>query len=286
MHGTIRAPTSESGLTRIALDPHLRLSMSDAKELLSMLQRTPGGAGMTMHWQADTQSPEVRVQAQPEHFDHAVEKLLNEVGGFGPLGRTVAEDPEGVAHVAGRVLVLTPDEGIREVVVAFLSVMGFEPQSASTGAEAINCLRTEEHDLLVVGTAGLGDMSIADFLHAVRHYVEMTTPVVFWTGGEPTELQDVAADLATPLRVLNKPNDFQGFRRAIAEALEWRHMLRLRRRVRRYIAEEVGRRVRRIEVDLFGEDWRGEAPESDADLARRAIEDTPIAFSTSGSAST
>ncbi len=245
-------PPGECGLTRLVHAPNLHLSLEEAQELLTVLQRMPGGEGMTMHWQADGRSPEVLVEAQHEHFERTVDKLLNEVGGFGPLGKLAPPDPEHIAHVAGRILIVTPDDNIGEVLVAFLNVMGFDPELVDSGTEAVERIKEQEYDLLVVGNTQLGAMSALEVMSTLGPYLRMTTPVLYWTGHIDVELQEAIAGLGTPLRMLSKPNDFHAFRSAVEECLEWRHMLRLRRHVRRFVTEEVARRVRRIETDLFG----------------------------------
>ncbi|MDJ0975539.1 MAG: hypothetical protein QNJ98_13845 [Planctomycetota bacterium] len=257
---TTQAAIGESGLTELALAPQLRLSLEKAQELLALLERMPGGEAIEMHWQADEQSPKVQVAPHRERFDSAVDALVQEVGGFGPLDDGSAGWRERVGTTPARVLVVTADQTIQEIAVGFLNVMGLDPVAVDAGYAAVNRVEAREYDVLLIGSTRLGDVDIKDVLSALKPYLAMTTPVLFWTGDAYTDIHELATDLGTPLRVLTKPNDFEGFRRAVREALEWRHLFRMRRHVARYVREEVARQVRQIETDLFGAPLEAPSP--------------------------
>ena len=242
----------EVGRTRIVFAPELELTLPAAQELVSMIEHASGVKGMTVHWQADDRSPEVLVRAGVQHFERVVDKLLAGTGGFGILGTPGDPVPVSDETRRGRALVVSSDSAMREIATMFLHVLGLEPEVAETLAEAEACVRREEYDVLVVATLDAEADDVGTFLTALEPQLGMSTPVVFWTEAFLADVPGWLSGLRAPLLLMSRPNDFHDFRDKLQRALEWRHLVRLRRRVRAHVEEEVIRRMRAFAADLLG----------------------------------
>jgi hypothetical protein len=240
------------GPTRIVFAPELELSLSEAQELASVIERWSGTRGLTIHWRADDRSPEVLVDAAPRHFERVIDKLLAEIGGFGPLGTPADPVPLDDEERSGRALVVASEPSMREICVMFLSVLGLAAESVATYAEAEQRVRSAEYDLLVVGSLDVEADDPSAMLAALEPHLGMTTPVLFWTEAFLADAPAWLEGLQAPLMLFSRPNDFHDFRAKVRRALEWRHLVRMRRRVRAYIDEQVAVRMRAFSESLLG----------------------------------
>jgi FixJ family two-component response regulator len=246
----------EKGQARVEFAPHLELSLSESRQLAALIDGWAGVKGVTVHWQADRTSPEVCVKATDADYEHALDQLLAEVGGFCRVGShedSFAERPE---KRIGRALVVSSDYALRECAVMYLAVMGFEVDDLSSGRAAQALIQKEEYDLLIVGSVEPVEGGMAGLLGTLEPYLDMTTPVIFWTGAILSDAIEIVQHLRAPLIVLSKPNDFSAFREKVMRALEWRHLVRLRRRVREHVDEVVAMRVADCMRDVRAESER------------------------------
>ena len=154
---------------------------------------------------------------------------------------------------------VTPDEALREIGASYLAVIGLDVDDVATAEEAMTRVQEEEYDLLVVTNTNPGEASAHQLLQALEPYLIMTTPVIFWTGARLESAAKALQDLRVPLMLMSKPNDFRDFREKVGRALEWRHLVRLRRRVRAHIESQVAARVSAIAADILGPSVRPQA---------------------------
>jgi two-component system sensor histidine kinase RpfC len=139
-------------------------------------------------------------------------------------GRTVAGSTHPVHSGAqgewtGRILVAEDSEMNRQVFKGLLECWGFDVNFAHSGAEALQRLREDIFDLLIVDIQMPG-MSGLELISRYRRLVpeESRIPVVVVTGDVTEEVEDECAGLGVD-RFLSKPVEAQRLRTVLSELL-------------------------------------------------------------------
>src|SRR5918996_5071041 len=110
-----------------------------------------------------------------------------------------------------RVLVVDDERLVREMLSDFLTTVGDEVCTASSGAEALEVVRTFQPDVILVDMVMPG-MSGADVLDAVRR-AGLTVPVILITGHAVTIPQHFFA-------VVRKPFDLRKLAKVVTAAMD------------------------------------------------------------------
>jgi DNA-binding response OmpR family regulator len=103
-----------------------------------------------------------------------------------------------------RVLIVDNDERVLRVIDGFLANSGFETSTASDGNSALDVLKSEECDLVLVADH-LSDFFLDGFLKALQHFP--TRPAVIVMQSQPPRSWDVG-----PFRSLGASGPVNKFR--------------------------------------------------------------------------
>lgn len=137
-----------------------------------------------------------------------------------------------------RILLVDDEPSVRELALRVLERAGHEVTVAATGRQGLELFRAHGCDVLFVDK-NLPDGSGLDVIRAVRA-AEPDLPVILVTGAP----ERLAHDAARPDVYLAKPfKTLSALAEAVAEALEKRRIMKLRRDAQRQL-DEVSRQLR------------------------------------------
>jgi hypothetical protein len=238
---------SELGQARVIFSPDLEVSLKQARELVAMIQYWSGLKGLTVEWRADCRSPDVQVRAKPEDLERLRARILADMGGFRPLGTPSEPALADRSDRTPRALLVSSDDRMRRLLGMMGSVLGLRCEEAASYAGAEVRVRAQEYDLLIVAGLDIEVDRPGALLAALDPWLGMTTPVILWTEAFVADAAAWMHGLRAPLMLMSRPNDYEDFRDKVQRALEWRHLVRLRRRVDAYVDEKVAERMRALE---------------------------------------
>jgi EAL domain-containing protein (putative c-di-GMP-specific phosphodiesterase class I)/CheY-like chemotaxis protein len=125
-----------------------------------------------------------------------------------------------------RILVAEDDPGLLETVTSLLRESGYDAVGASTGAQAIACIRESNVDIVLTDIL-MPDATGVDVLRALRER-QLDTPVILMTGNPSLPTAVEALEMGA-LNYLIKPMTEAALLAAVSDALGLVRLARLRR---------------------------------------------------------
>lgn len=145
-------------------------------------------------------------------------------------------DPLTTTRIRGTVLVVDDDEALLRSLARLLRLRGFEPKTASSGAEAVKLIESERFDV-VVSDIAMPDMDGIELLRRLRD-TDLVVPVVLITG-EPAV--GTAADAVEygAFRYLTKPVSNDDLVATLEKAVRYHRMARMKARAAELLGTET-----------------------------------------------
>ena len=185
-----------------------------------------------VRFKRDPRDSGTHVKACASDFSHVWERLVLRNNAFAKSGPRPYRGLHADCQDEHRVLVAAENPGICELLCQFVKLMGHAYDRAASADRISKLIEDHEYDLLLLGSTKFGLTSTFQLLRHLRRYLEFTTPTVVCTGSHLGEVWERMSAVRSLYFVLPKPVEYAALKRAVNEALEYRHLFKIRQRSR------------------------------------------------------